>query len=463
MIVLKFGGASLKDAETIGRVESVIRSRLEQQPAIIVSACGSTTDKLCATLDALASGHTDTARDLVTEIERDHLKIIEDTIEDDTSRRQANEILENGLARLNRLVDGMDCLGEVSPRSRDALLSFGELTSAPLLSQILSARGVPATMVDPRRVIITDGDYCEAAPIMQETERRCRETIAPLLEANRIPIMGGFVGATAEGITTTLGRGGSDFTASLVAGALQASMIEYWKDADGILTADPSLVPEARTVPLLTYQEAGELAFLGARVLHPASIQPAVDARIPVRVLNLYEPENLGTLITETVPAVHESAQPPEEAVSSVACKRNQVMLGIYSTRMLGATGFLRRVFEVFDRLSLSVDHIATSEVSVTVTMNPTELIEELKAELREVAEVEVEHDIGVVSVVGMVLSRSPGVAAKIFGALRNHNIKLITYGGSGVNLSLVVRDNEVPRAVQSLHSELCGERTRSD
>jgi aspartate kinase len=454
MMVMKFGGSSVKDPEAIGRVATIIKGRLARKPVIVVSAFGDTTDALVDILDGLEIGKAAEARRLVDEIAEQHRVLIEKLLPAGAHRERAVAVLASGMKRLSRLIDGMESLGEVSARSRDAVLATGELMAGPMLAAFLAHRGLPSEAVDPTRVILTDDRYGAASPDVEETGARCREVLTPLLESNLLPVVGGYVAANAAGVVTTLGRGGSDLTASLIARAFHAEALEYWKDVDGILTADPRLVEKARPVPRLTFREAAELAFLGARVLHPASIQPAVEAGVPVRVLNSYCPDAPGTLITESAPL--ERPLSPERAVTSVAYKRGQALVNVYSTRMLGASGFLRRVFEVFDRLSLSVDLIATSEVNITVTVGQTALLDRLRSELAEVAAVQVESGVGVVSVVGERLHETAGVAAAVFRALHDVNIKLITYGGSGVNLSLVVDDTAVPQAVRDLHQELC-------
>jgi len=461
MIVLKFGGSSVKDAGAIDRVSSIIQERLDMHPVVIVSALGSTTDRLVEILDSLEKADAPHARVILDEIKNHHENVIAEIIQQADIRQKVLGTLNTELARINRLIEGMENLQEVSARSRDAVLSFGELVSGPLLAGALESRGLSTTAVRPLDVIITDQTHGAAQPLIDPIRKRCSIHIAETASPGRIPVMGGYVGATETGILTTLGRGGSDLTASLVASLINAHRLEYWKDVDGILTADPNLVPEATVVPVLSFREAAELAFLGARVLHPSSIQPAVDAGIPVHVLNTFKPENPGTLIKKAASPGIMDLKPPGGAVASVACKRRQVLINIYSTRMLGASGFLRRVFEVFDRLGLSVDHIATSEVNVTVTMSPTDRIHELTNELDEVAGVDVDEDAGVISVVGENLTRTPGVASKLFGALEDVNVKLITYGGSGVNLSLVVRDEDLPKAVRQLHSALMGTRPK--
>lgn len=451
MIVMKFGGSSVKDAEALDRATSIVTGRLSQRPAVVVSAFGNTTDLLVSILDALSRGREQDARRIATTVADHHEQIIDRILTDHPLHTRALRVLDDGLARLHRLIDGMACLAEVSPRSRDAVLAFGELTAAPLLALFLSSRGLDAEAVDPVAIMITNGVHGAAVPLAAETTKRCRGVLMPLLEQGRIPVIGGFVGATQDGVITTLGRGGSDLTASMIAMTLKADGLEYWKDVDGILTADPRLVAVAASVPSLTFREAAELAFLGAKVLHPSSIQPAVDAGVPVRVRNSYHPSLPGTLI---VPS-SDSGSPKKErsTIASIACKRDQVLLNAYATRMLGASGFLRHVFEVFDQLDIPVDHIATSEVNITVTLGPSDRLERLKEALGEVAKVDVTSGVGVVSVVGERLAETPGVGSKIFGALQDINIQLVTYGGSGVNLSLVVRDEQVPEAVRRLHA----------
>ncbi|MBD3287062.1 aspartate kinase [candidate division WOR-3 bacterium] len=451
MIVMKFGGASLADAETIKNTVSIIESRMNRQPVVVVSAFGKTTDLLTSILESVSAKEPESARKTAEEIGNYHLNIIGDLIVGESLRTRAQEIISDNVSRLRRLIDGMEYLEEVSPRTRDSVLATGEMLSAPLFSLILNSRDIDVCFVDPCEIIRTDTDHGRANPCMDAISVNCRDKIIPELTSGKIPVTGGFLGSTPDGAFTTLGRGGSDLTASLVARGISADLIEFWKDVDGILTADPGIVPDAEPVSHISFQEAGELAFLGAKVLHPSSIQPAVEKGIPVRVLNFHKPSSPGTLISDELTGT----DPHEQAVSSVACKRNQLMVNVYSTRMLGARGFLRTVFEVFDRLALSVDHIATSEVNVTVTLAPTHRVKELETELSEVAKVRVEDGVGVVSVVGRNLPHTPGVAGPIFNALSDVNIKLVTYGGSGVNLSIVVADDEVEKAVKSLHTAL--------
>ena len=449
MIVMKFGGSSVADAAAIDRVAAIAASRVEEEPVIVVSAVGDTTDRLISVLDAVARGDVECARCVTRAIAADHGALIAQLVPAGPASAAAAALEREGAA-LARYVEGMAALGEVSARSRDAVLAFGETVAPALVADALSARGVPAIAVDPRGVVVTDSRHGAATPDERATAERARRLTAAILGTGRVPVIGGFVGADSEGVTTTLGRGGSDLTASLLAASLRASRLEFWKDVDGILTADPKVVPDARPVPHLTFREASELAFLGARVLHPASIKPAVDAGVPVRVLNSHRPAAPGTEI-----AARADDAPRTAAATSIAHKRDQVLVNVHSSRMLGATGFLRRVFEVFDRLGISVDHIATSEVNVTVTIGAHPGLERLASELSEIAAVTMRPAVGVVSAVGERLSAVPGAASEVLRALEGTDIRLLTFGGFGANISVVVDDDQVEPAVRRLHERL--------
>ena len=451
MIVMKFGGSSLKDLAAVERVSSIVAARLRRRPVVVVSAMGDTTDTLVSLLAAVERGDAVEAKRIAAAVAaayREAARTIGAGAPTDGAGR-----LEREIAGLERYVDGMLALGEASPRSRDAVLAFGEIATAGIFADALCARGIAAAAVDPRDVIATDSRHGAATPDEPLTAERAARVIGERLAGGTVPVIGGFVGATVDGVTTTLGRGGSDLTASILAALLGADALEFWKDVDGILTADPRIVEGARPIPILSFREASELAFLGARVLHPSSIKPAVDAMVPVRVLNSFRPDAPGTSIVRT---------PRRDGVrgaaaTSIAHKRDQVLVNIHSTRMLGATGFLRRVFEVFDRLGISVDHIATSEVNVTVTIGAQPGIDRLAAELSEVASITVRRGVGVVSAVGEGLSSVPGAASTVLGALEGSELQLLTYGGFGVNLSLVVDDGEVEPVVRRLHARIFG------
>jgi aspartate kinase len=456
MIVMKFGGTSVKNGEAVDRVSGIIASRIKLNPVIVVSATGKTTDDLVDILDLLDEGKGG-ALEIYKKIEDAHRSLIKEVVTDPKEQKIAEEKIAAELERLAQMIEAMERLGDVSLRSRDAVLSIGERMSAPILAASLASRGIEAVNVDPKDIIVTDDNYGQAALDFEATKKQCQSIIVKLAGENRVPVIGGFVGATPKGVITTLGRGGSDLTASVIAKSIFATALEFWKDVDGILTADPRIVENAKPIEQITFREAAELTFLGSGVLHPASIQPAVEAGIPVRVLNSYKPDSKGTEIKKVKPeGMYLSSEDDAGlAVASIAYKRNQALINVYSTRMMGASGFLRKVFEVFDRLNISVDHIATSEVNVTVTVNDSDKVETLQKELAEVAKVDVVHNIGIVSVVGELLCTTSGVAAKIFAALKDINIIFITHGGASTNVSVVVDDKEVDNAIRCLHREL--------
>src|SRR2546429_1331525 len=270
------------------------------------------------------------------------------------------------------------------PPLQDEIVAYGEQLSSQLLAAVLRELGLAARQIDARRGIKTDESYGVASPL-PESEQSTRNEVLPLLESTKIPVLGRFIGSTMSGVTTTLGRGGSDFTAALVGAALDAREIQIWTDVSGVLTADPRIVPEARTIPVLSYQEAAELAYFGAKVLHPKTIQPAVDESIPVRVCNSRAPENPGTLI------VSESEATPQN-IKAIAHKNGITTVQVTSARMLGAYGFLRALFEVFDRHRTPVDVVTTSEVSVSLSLDNAGTLPEIVRELEEFGTVEVEE-----------------------------------------------------------------------
>jgi len=331
---------------------------------------------------------------------------------------------------------------------QDEVASFGERLSTSLLAAVLAAAGLATHAVDARRCIVTDTTHGRAMPLPADTERRTRAELVPLLDASLVPVLGGYIAATQAGRTTTLGRGGSDYTAALVGAALDAREIQIWTDVSGVLTADPRVVPAARPIPRLSYAEAAELAYFGAKVLHPKSIQPATDRRIPVRICNSRVPQDPGTLV-DAEPDVRPGA------VKAIAHKTGVTVLQVVSSRMLGAYGFLRALFEVFDRHRTEVDVVTTSEVSVSLTLEHARSLPAIVSELRSLGEVSVEPHRAIVCVVGEGLRTTPGIAARVFATVRDINVSLISQGASRVNLTFVVEEGRVREAVQRLHEAL--------
>lgn len=330
---------------------------------------------------------------------------------------------------------------------KDAIVSYGEQLSSRLLTEVLKAKNLNARHADARRLIVTDDEYGSAAPVWDETEKLIRLELQPLIDKDEIPVIGGFIAASRGGETTVLGRGGSDYSAALVGAALKAREIQIWTDVTGVLTCDPRLCPEARTLKTLSYEEAAELAYFGAKVLHPKTIQPAVDLQIPVRVCNSLEPQEKGTMILP-------QAQTTKRKVKSIAYKKGITILHITSARMLGAYGFMSAIFQIFERHRTVIDVVTTSEVSVSLTLDNTDALEAVTRDLQRIGTVEIEPNQAVVCVVGSGLRDTSGVAAQIFAAISDINVSLISHGASSVNMTFVVREDVVGEVIKRLHTE---------
>ena len=331
MIVMKFGGTSVESAEAIQRVTGIVKSRLDRRPIVVVSAMGKTTNRLLKIADLAVSGQRDEALRELMSLRDFHLR-------ESGMERTVDEHFQE----LSELVKGLAVLGELTPRSIDAISSFGERLSSLIVTNYFQHHGLSAVHVDSRKVIVTDRRHTQAIPLFDQTYAKLATTIPPLAKQH-VVVMGGFIASTEDGVTTTLGRGGSDFTASIVGAGIGAEEIQIWTDVDGMLTADPTVIPGAHRVKVISFTEAAELAYFGAKVLHPATVMPAIDRNIPVMILNSRRPQVEGTRIqSATVPS--------KNVVKSIACKGKVMVLNIRSTRMFMAHGFMRRIFEVFDR-----------------------------------------------------------------------------------------------------------------
>jgi aspartate kinase len=407
---------------------------------------GKTTNKLLAIAAEAVAGDRRKALELLADLREYHL----------TEGRQAagagrveelEEIVRGLFQELEELIRGVSVLGELTPRATDAISSYGERLSSEIMVFALEAAAVPCVHVDSRDLIVTDNRHTQAVPLLPQTYSRLCATLPRLLNEGKVVVMGGFIGATEEGITSTLGRGGSDYTASIAGAGAGAEEIQIWTDVDGMLTADPSLQPKVYRVKTISFAEAAELAYFGAKVLHPSTVWPAIEKNIPVLILNSRRPDVDGTrIIRETVPC--------SNAAKSIAAKRRITLLNIVSTRMLMAHGFLRRIFEVFDRFETPVDMVATTEVSVSLTIDNPGRLREITRELRQFAEVTSEEDQAIVCIVGENIRYTPGVAGRVFQALRDVNVRMISQGASLLNLSVVVAQEDLPRAVERLHAE---------
>ena len=436
MIVMKFGGSSVANAERIKHVASIIRAYQDKRPAVVLSAMGDTTDHLLEAADKAVEGVVDVAG---------VAKLHEDTaaelgINIDTIRALLDE--------LKQLLTGISMLKEVSKRSRDYLVSFGERMSVRMMAAYLENEGIPAQYYDAWDVGFKSDSNYMAAELLDEVW----ETIPAALNAyksgadNRIPIVTGFIAKDAKGNITTLGRGGSDLTATMIGAAMRAEEVQTWKDVDGIMTTDPRVVKEAKPVPEVTYEEAQELAMFGAQVLHPRSMVPVRKTGTPVRVKNSYNITSPGSIIVEK----HTGKVPPVCAITTV---KHITLIDIVSSRMLGAAGFLAHIFNNFLKWNISIDVIATSEVSVSLTVNTKTDLSGLIKDLEQASEVTVRTGKAIVTII-CDAAHSSAILASGFDALADEgiNVQMISQGASKVNISMIVDDDEAERTVQILH-----------
>jgi aspartate kinase len=447
-VVMKFGGTSVADPDAINRLIGVVRREHEAArtrtaaPVVVVSALAGITDALIAVTRLAENGDVDGAASALHALRERHVAAATAVTGDHRSATLAD--IGHEFDELTGLVHALAVLRDVSPRSLDAVLATGELASSRIVAAALADCGIPSGWVDARRALVTDAEHAGAAPDMIETCERTRAEIAPLTASGTVAVLGGFIGSTANGVTTTLGRGGSDYSAAIFGACLGVDEIQIWTDVDGMLTADPRIVPEPRVVPRLSFAEASELAYFGAKVLHPSTILPAVAKNIPVRILNSRRPDSPGTLIT--------AEAPNEGQLAAIACKRNVTVIDITSTRMLMAHGFLRRLFEVFERLKTAVDVVTTSEVSVSVTVDDTRRLEAIVENLRSFAEVGCEPDMAIISVVGENLRGDPTLFGRAVTSLNAIPLRLVSQAASRRNITFVLRDGDVAHAMMRLH-----------
>jgi len=437
-VVMKFGGTSVADAAAIENVARIVAGQRDASPVVVVSAMSGVTDGLLAatpeSLDPIFNRHVAVAKELLHGPEVDRF----------------SEVVKRAQAQAHELLQA----GAQSPSKRkviqDAVVAFGELLSSSLLAEVLNQRGVGSRQVDARRCVITNDEHTCAAPLIKETFSHTQNQLQPLLEARVVPVLGGFIGATVDGATTTLGRGGSDYTAALIGAALNSREILIWTDVTGVLTADPRVVPEAQTIERLSYSEAAELAYFGAKVLHPKTIQPAIENSVPVRICNSRAPQDRGTLVgpqTET----------SSRTIKAIAHKTGVTTVQITSARMLGAYGFLRALFEVFERHRTVVDVVTTSEVSVSLSLDDDSALAEIVKELGQLGTVRIEKGRAIICVVGEGLRGTPGVAARVFSTISDINVTLISQGASSINFTFAIEEERVKEAVTRLHQAFFG------
>lgn len=447
MIIMKFGGTSVEDARAMKSVVEIVSKQHHRKPVVVLSAITGATNSLLKSAQIAREGDLGKAHAELNALLDRHVVLLENLIDNRSEVQQLILTIRKRFDELKTLCQGIAILGELTNRSLDAIASVGEQFSTLVFAKAMSERGLPTELVDARTLMITDDQFTMATPIFDRISQEARIRILPPVQAGKIVVTQGFIGSTQTGITTTLGRGGSDYSAAILGAVLDAEEIQIWTDVDGVLTADPRIAPAAKKLKVISFREASELAYFGAKVLHPSTILPAVEKNIPVIVLNSKHPQSTGTRIVE---------HPPRSnvAVKSIASKKGITVINIQSSRMLMAYGFLASIFSVFQRHKTAVDLVSTSEVAVSLTIDNTSRLEQIVKELQEFAEVSVFEKKAIVCVVGEQMRSTVGVVDRVFRALNDINVIMISQGASEINMSFVIDETAVTQAVQQLHKE---------
>jgi len=448
VIVVKFGGTSVGDAEAIERTAAIVKGRLDRQPAVVVSALGGATNALLAIGEQSAKGHLIGALRGVETLRDRHFQQCEKLLGTSDEAAEVAAEMSATFDELASLAEALSVLGHATPRSFDAIAAFGEQLSSHLVAAFFKLRGIAAEHIDARDVFVTDDNYMSAEPQTEQIAEAARDLVLPLVQKGTVPVMGGFIGKTTSGITTTLGRGGSDYSASLLGAALHADAIEIWTDVDGMLTADPRVVKGSQLIEQIRFDEASELASFGAKVLHPNTIAPAVRLGIPVFIYNSRNPKGKGTRITFDA---------PRRAVSAIAGKGGITLVKVGAAKMLFAKGFLRKVFDIFERNGVSVDVVATSEVSVSVTVDDPSGLDSLVVELATLGDVSVERDRAIVAVVGAAISEDGAAMGRAIGSLDGIKVHMMSLSATGINLTIIVDGEQLNPAMERLHNAFFG------
>lgn len=444
IVVIKFGGTSVEDATAVRRVVDIVESRLESaQPVVVVSALARVTDQLLEAGRAAAKGRLGAALAMVRDIYVRH-ETLADSLVDGSAYSDLDRNLRGDFQSLERWLHDLEASRALNRACQDQLLGFGECFSSKLLNEALRQAGLNATHVEARSCIVTDANHGQANPLWDETNHRLQDALIPLLDAGQVPVLGGYISSTRDGIPTTLGRGGSDFSAAIIGAAIGAARVEIWTDVDGVMTADPKLCPDARVIRKMSFDEAAELAQFGAKVLHPATLAPAMRENIPVYVLNSRRPENEGTEITSRARSVN--------AVSAVTAKRDLSMVEVQSARGMDAP-FLDAAFSAFERHSCVVDVLATSPTGLSLLVESGAPLPDIAAELHQAASVRWENHQALVCLVGEGIRRKPEIASRVFGAIADMDARVLCHGASDRTISFLLSDSKAPEAIQRLHT----------
>ena len=448
LVVMKFGGTSVEDAAAIGRTSAVVAGRVAngKSPVVVVSAMAKVTDQLLRAAAAASLGDRTGALAISSRLRTRHRDTAAELIKDKAGGVALMQLIDEKFDALDEVLRGVSAILELTPRISDLIVSYGERLSSRIAAAAFCERGIDAVHADAREIVITDSEFQKAAPLDNIIEKRTAEKLLPLVDQGKVPVMGGFIASNEAGLTTTLGRGGSDYTGALVGGALNAETIEIWTDVDGIMTADPRVCPDALRVKVISFEEAAELAYFGAKVLHPATILPAVRKNIPVQVLNSRNAACEGTRIISLAPHC-------KSPFKSIAVKKKLSIIDIVASRMLMTHGYMSRMFAVFDRHKCPVDMVSTSEVSVSLTVDSNSSLPQIAADLSTMADVKYEGRKALVCMVGEDIRGQNGIAAQVFSAIRHINVRMISQGASEINMSFMIEEDDADEAVRSLHA----------
>ena len=461
-IVMKFGGTSVGTGENIRHVaESVTQfAKKDYRVAVVVSALAGVTNSLIETACQAKKSEEKHIETFTKQLLQKHKKAITAAITSKQIQKEVTQITEKTISELEKVLTGICYVGELTPKSKDYVASFGERLSAPIVWGAIKDHKLETQCFTGKEAgIVTDSNFGEADPLMNFTTHLIRERLGPLFEKGTIPVVTGFIAANQDGIVTTVGRGGSDYTATILGVALQVDEVWIWTDVDGIMTTDPKIVPAARMLPQLSYQEAAEMAIFGAKAMHPRALGPVIKENIPVRIRNTAHPENMGTLITKD-PAANET-----KPVKAVAMIKDVAMLNVNGAAMVGAPGSYAKVFDVLGKNGINVMMISTavSEANISMIIKRVLLgraISNLEIALLErggiVSEVTAEDDVAVIAVMGANMKGTLGVASRIFStvAKKSINIRMIAQGSSELNISFVVKEKDGAAVVRAIHDE---------
>ncbi len=445
MIVMKFGGTSTQDASAMMNVARIVQSRSAQQPVLVISAIAQATNNLEGAGKLAAAGKPGEARDTLLKLFDRHFAIVDELVKDKFRHGALRKAIAGSLSELEELIKGVSILRELTPRTLDAFYCYGELLSSRIVTAVLQEQGISAEWVDTREFMVTDEHHNSAKPIMDIVRKQLQRLVLPLVEEGKIPVTQGFIGATQTGVRTTMGRESSDYSASVIGAGLHVDDVQIWTDVDGVLTADPRVVTSPKKVKVLSFREAFELSFFGAKVLHPNTMLPAIEKNIPIHIFNSKRPNLSGTLVTAN-PAT------TGNIVKSIAFKRDVVILNAVPQKRFSQYSFWEHIYGILTKYGAVSPLSVTSDYNVSIVLEQSGNIPSIKRELEEISVVELIEGKGIVSVVGTDMRNSPEVSRNVFESIAGIGVSMISFGATPSNLSFLVDDAAVHDVVRRMH-----------